>query len=156
MKTFLFDTHTDSIYIRNMSRERLSAHSVSDVPQFRGRIAGTWHKGPRVWTESQAHHISTVPCECGGLLTSLNVPQSTAKEKESWVTFSTRSPNWQMKLECRFKNKINHLKSTGFCVWMAYESLCALNYKRFKNGARWQHVRIKMQFFFVKVIKALR
>lgn len=88
-----FDTHTDSIYIRHMSGERLPAHSISNVPQFGGRVAGARHKGLGVWTEGQAHHISAVACECGRLLTSLYIPQSTAKEKDNLFTFSTGSSN---------------------------------------------------------------
>lgn len=75
-----------------MSGERLSAHSVSDVPQFGGRVTGARHEGPGVWAEGQAHHVSAVPCERGSLLTGLNVPQRTAEE-DSWVTLSTELDN---------------------------------------------------------------
>lgn len=63
-----------------MPREGLPAHPVADVPQLRGGIAGSRHKRPHVWAQGEAHHIPGVPSERGGLLASLNVPQSTADE----------------------------------------------------------------------------
>jgi len=70
-------THTDSVDVWLVTGERLSAHAVSDVPEFNGGVTGPRDEGPRVWSQWQTHHISTVTREQRGLLTSLDVPQST-------------------------------------------------------------------------------
>lgn len=61
-----------------MPREGLPAHPIADIPKLRGGIAGARDKSPHVWAQGEAHHISSVPRERGGLLASFYVPQSTA------------------------------------------------------------------------------
>lgn len=63
-----------------MPCEGLPAHSIADIPKLGGGIAGARDKSPHVWTQREAHHISSVPSERGGLLASFNIPQSTARE----------------------------------------------------------------------------
>lgn len=71
-----------------MPCERLPAHPIADIPKLRGGIAGTRDKSPHVWAQREAHHISSVPSERGGLLASFNIPQSTADEVNTSVIIS--------------------------------------------------------------------
>lgn len=75
-------TYTDSIDVWLVASEGLSAHSFSDVPELGRSIAGSRDKHPGVGCQRQTHHIACVTSKCGRLLTSLNVPQSTAKQNK--------------------------------------------------------------------------
>lgn len=57
-----------------MASERLPAHPITDVPQLGGGVTGAGHKSPEVWAKRQAHHITCVAGEGGGLLARLDVP----------------------------------------------------------------------------------
>lgn len=64
-----------------MTGKGLSAHAVSDVPEFGGGVAGSRHEAPGIRAEREAHHVSAVAREDGGLLTGLYVPQSTGETR---------------------------------------------------------------------------
>lgn len=75
---YLSQTHADGVDVRNVSGERLSAHAVADVPQLGGGVTGSGHEGLEVWAQGQAHHITRVAGEAGGLLACFYVPECTA------------------------------------------------------------------------------
>lgn len=65
-----------------MTRERLPAHAVPDVPQFDRGVAGPRDKGALIGRQGQTHDVAGVAGEHGGLLTRLDVPQcAEAKRK---------------------------------------------------------------------------
>lgn len=79
--------YADSVDVRLVASEGLSAHSFSDVPELSRGIAGPRHKQPGVRRQGETHYIASVTGKGGRLLTSLNVPQSTAKKQKN-VRFS--------------------------------------------------------------------
>lgn len=58
-----------------MTRERLPAHAVPDVPQFDRGVAGPRDKSALIGRQGQAHDVAGVAGEHRGLLTRLDVPQ---------------------------------------------------------------------------------
>lgn len=75
-------THTDGVDVRLVTRERLPAHAVPDVPQFDRGVAGPRHKGALVGRQRQAHDVAGVAGEHRGLLARLDVPQRTGTKTE--------------------------------------------------------------------------
>lgn len=73
--------YTDSIDVRLMPGEGLSAHSFSDVPELCGGIAGSGDKQPGVRRQGETHDITGVTGKRSSLLTGLDVPQSTEEKR---------------------------------------------------------------------------
>lgn len=80
--------YADSIDVRLVASKGLSAHSFSDVPELGRGIAGSRDKQPGVGRQRKTHDITSVTSKCSGLLTSLNVPQSTAREQKAHLQIS--------------------------------------------------------------------
>lgn len=76
-------THANGVDVRLVTGESLSAHAFTDVPEFSRSIAGPGHKQPGVWSQRETHDITGVSRKRGGLLTGLNVPESTAGHRET-------------------------------------------------------------------------
>ena len=72
-------TYTDGVDVGLVAGERLSAHAFPDVPELGRGVAGARYKQLDVWPQRQAHDITGVAGECGRLLASFDVPESTAK-----------------------------------------------------------------------------
>lgn len=85
------NTHTDGVDVRLVASEGLSAHALTDVPEFGRGIAGSWHEQPGVRSQRQTHHIPGVTRECGRLLTGLYVPESTAGQITTFRCFKTHT-----------------------------------------------------------------
>lgn len=75
-------THTDGVDVGLVTRERLPAHAVPDVPQFDRGVAGPRDKGALIGRQGQAHDVAGVAGKHGGLLTRLDVPQCTEAKRE--------------------------------------------------------------------------
>lgn len=85
--------YTDSVDVRFMASEGLSAHSFSDVPELSRGIAGSRDKQPSVGRQRKTHDITGVTSKCSCLLTSLNVPQSTTRKQKKHSNFSCNTHN---------------------------------------------------------------
>lgn len=67
-------THTDGVDVGLVTRERLPAHAVPDVPELDGGVAGTRQEGVQVRRQRQTHDVSAVSRERSDLLPRLDVP----------------------------------------------------------------------------------
>lgn len=75
-------THADGVDVGLVTRERLPAHAVPDVPQFDRGVAGPRDEGALVGRQGQAHDVAAVAGEHRGLLTRLDVPQRAGAKRE--------------------------------------------------------------------------
>jgi len=100
--------YADSVDVRLVASEGLSAHSFSDVPELGGGIAGSRHKQPGVGRQREAHYITGVTGERSRLLTSLDVPQSAAREQKA-NEGGVGLPGRLLLVHCHYTRKENYV-----------------------------------------------
>lgn len=81
----MFVTYADGIDIGLVTRKRLAAHAVANVPQFGRSVASARDKSAEVGRERERHDVARVSSVRSRLRASLYVPQRTSNRNRKII-----------------------------------------------------------------------